>query len=62
MFPELVKSEVFNFPIQQNLILPDHTAAEVQALVEELFSSEDTKFPVVNENDIELVDDPFTME
>jgi len=67
IFPELVKSDVFNFPIQQNLLLPHHTVAEVQALVEELFSTADTKFPVtnINENDIELVNDPrddFAME
>merc|ERR550519_13869 len=66
MFPELSESDVFNFPIQHNLLLPDHTVAQVQTLVEELFTSE-TKFPVanINENDIELVDDhrdDFNME
>jgi len=64
MFPELADTEIFNFPIQQTLLLPDHSMAQIQELVENLFSS-DAKLPnnvtqkmdVINENEIELIDD-----
>merc|ERR1719319_2091276 len=61
MFPELADTEIFNFPIQQTLLLPDHSMAQIQELVENLFSSDakilnnvTQKMDVINENKIEL--------
>ena len=60
IFPELCQIPVFDQPLEQTLIMPDWSVAEVQSLIFQLFPDSDPTVAGLKEDDIETsVNDNF---
>ena len=57
VFPELCQVPVFDVPQEQTVIMPEHSTAELQNLIQEMFPSEDS--PVVEDDDRDFSEGGF---